>query len=186
MSKPPQIRPVRPDEWARWRDVRVRMLREESSYFGTRWEDALAQRPEQWQAWIAEAAAGLSKTLLVAEDDERWVGVVGSFTRVNRREVQLISMWIDPKERGRGIARALIRAVAAWAQERGRDRVCLFVQETNLPAQALYRSAGFRPTGDRELLPRRRGFKLLFSADVHDLLAPQPDTGPGAVGESGP
>lgn len=148
------------------------MLREESAYFGTRWEDAQALPPEHWQAWIEEAAAGIRKTLVVAEEeDARWSGVVGSFTRVNRREVQLISMWVDPKDRGRGIARALIRAVAEWAEERGRDRVCLFVQETNLPAQQLYRAAGFRPTGDKELLPRRRGFKLLFCADVADLLA---------------
>jgi len=170
MSGEITIRPVRDDEWARWRDVRVRMLREEASYFGTRWEDAHAQSAEQWQAWTAEAAAGRTKTLVVAEENGRWLGVVGSFTRVNRREVQLISMWVDPKERGRGIARELIRAVAEWSRSKGRDRVCLFVQETNLPAQALYRSAGFAPTGDRELLPRRRGFKLLFAADVDERL----------------
>jgi ribosomal protein S18 acetylase RimI-like enzyme len=164
------IRPVRADEWPRWREVRIRMLREESAYFGTRWEDAQAQAAEQWQAWIAEAAAGVTKTLVVAEEDDRWLGVAGSFTRVNRHEVQLISMWVDPTQRGRGIARALIRAVAAWAWSRDRDRVCLFVQETNVAAERLYRSAGFTPTGAREPLPRRRGFKLLFCADVAVLL----------------
>jgi ribosomal protein S18 acetylase RimI-like enzyme len=170
VSAAPCIRPVRADEWERWRTVRIRMLREESAYFGTRWEDAQAQSAEHWQAWVAEAAAGRTKTLLVAEEDGRWLGVAGSFTRVDPREVQLVSMWVDPTARGRGLARCLIRAVAAWAQERGRERVCLFVQETNLAAQALYESAGFTPTGERERVPRRRGFKLLFRADVVDLL----------------
>jgi ribosomal protein S18 acetylase RimI-like enzyme len=164
------LRAVRADEWAQWRDVRVRMLREEAAHFGTRWEDAQRQPPEHWETWIAEAAAGVTKTLVVAEEANRWVGVAGSFTRIDRREVQLVSMWVDPKERGRGIARALIRAVAAWALERDRERVCLFVQETNVAAQELYRSAGFRPTGDREVVPRRRGFKLLFCAPAADLL----------------
>ena len=164
------IRPVRADEWRRWRDVRVRMLREESRFFGTRWEDALAQPEESWSAWVADAT-GETKALFVAEEEDRWLGVVGSFLRVDPSEAQLISMWVDRDARRRGIAQELIRAVATWARARGCNTVCLFVQETNLAAQRLYEKAGFAPTGDREQLSRRRGFKLLFTAPIEDLLA---------------
>ncbi len=167
----PKIRAVRADEWRLWREVRLRMLREEAAHFGTRWEDASREPDERWQAWTEEAARGDTRVLFAAERDGRWVGVVGAFPRVDPREAQLISMWVDPTTRGQGVAERLIRAVAEWAQSRGCDDVYLFVQEPNVRAQRLYERAGFRPTGDRERVPRRRGFKVLYHSPVADLLA---------------
>jgi ribosomal protein S18 acetylase RimI-like enzyme len=164
------VRRVQADEWRRWREVRLRMLREEAAFFGTRWEDASREPDERWQAWTTEAADGVTRVLFVAEHDGRWAGVVGAFPRVDPREAQLISMWVDPELRGFGIAESLIRAVAEWAAERSCEQVFLFVQETNVRAQRLYERAGFRLTGDRERVPRRRGFKLLYTAPVTDLL----------------
>ena len=95
----------------------------------------------------------------------------GAFTRVNPLEVQLISMWVDPSARGRGVAQRLIRAVALWANGRGSSRVVLFVQEANTSAQRLYERAGFRPTGDRApAAGGRSAFKLVLAAQVGDLL----------------
>lgn len=170
MSGEITTRPVRADEWRRWRDVRVRMLREEAPFFGTRWEDAAREPDERWQSWVAEAERGETRALFAAEQDGRWLGVAGSFLRVDPREAQLISMWVTPEARGQGIAQALIRAVAEWAGSRGCDDVFLFVQETNLAAQRLYARAGFRATGTREPVPRR-GFKVLLRAPVAELLA---------------
>jgi ribosomal protein S18 acetylase RimI-like enzyme len=165
------IRPVRADEWRRWRETRLRMLRDDADFFATRYEDMVREPDTTWRDWVADAAEGDQKTLLVAEEDGRWLGVVGAFARVNPLEVQLISMWVDPQARGRGVARDLIRAVAGWALGRGSTRVVLFVQEVNTPGQALYLRAGFHPTGDRMPVGiGRRGFKLVFSASVDDLL----------------
>jgi ribosomal protein S18 acetylase RimI-like enzyme len=164
------IRSVRADEWRRWRDVRLRMLREEASAFGTRWEDASRDPDARWQAWVDEAARGETRTLFVAEREGRWVGVVGGFVRIDPAEAQLISMWVDPSARGHGIAERLIRSLADWAGSKGCERVFLFTQETNVRAQRLYERAGFRPTGERERMPRRRGFKLVYTATVARLL----------------
>jgi ribosomal protein S18 acetylase RimI-like enzyme len=166
-----EVRTIRADEWPRWRTIRLRMLREEAAFFGTRWEDASREPDERWRAWVEEAAEGTTRVIFVAELGGRWAGVVGAFPRVDPRETQLISMWVDPELRGRGIAEQLIRAVAAWARERGSADVFLFAQETNVRAQRLYERVGFRPTGARERVPRRRGFKLLYTATVDDLLA---------------
>jgi len=165
------IRPVRADEWQRWRETRLRMLRDDADFFATRYDDMVREPDRAWRDWVADAVAGEQKTLFVAEEDDRWLGLVGAFARVNPLEVQLISMWVDPEARGRGIAGDLIRAVAGWTLERGSARVVLFVQEANEPAQQLYARAGFRPTGDRApTTAGRSAFKLVLAAPVGDLL----------------
>lgn len=179
MSDPPgldpretiPIRPVRADEWRCWRETRLRMLRDDADFFSTRYDDMVREPGQTWRDWVAEAAAGDEKTLFVAEENGRWLGVVGGFARVNPHEVHLISMWVAPEARGRGVGRDLIRAVARWAAGRGSTRVFLFVQEANMPARALYEQAGFRPTGDRAPASGgRSAFKLVLAAAVGDLL----------------
>lgn len=166
------IRRVRPDEWRRWREVRLRMLRDDAAFFSTRYEDMVREPDATWRDWVASAAAGREKTLFVADEGGRWLGVVGAFRRVDPLEVQLISMWVDPAARGRGLARALIRSVGRWAQEHGATKVVLFVQEANAPARALYERAGFEPTG--QTAPAgggRSAFKLVLAAPAAALAA---------------
>lgn len=147
------------------------MLREEAAYFSTRYEDAVREPDAVWRAWTAEAAEGVDKVLFVAEEGDALLGVVGGFRRLDPSEVQLVSLWVDPGARGRGVARSLIRAVAAWARDRAAAEVVLFVQEANAPGRALYLRAGFRPTGAREPVgPGRPGFKVVVSAAVDQLL----------------
>jgi GNAT superfamily N-acetyltransferase len=147
------------------------MLREEAAYFSTRYEDVVREPDATWRTWVADAAEGVDKVLFVAEDGDGVLGVVGGFRRLDPSEVQLVSLWVDPRARGRGVARALIRAVAGWAQCLGAGRVVLFVQEANAPGRALYLLAGFRPTGDREPVGAGRpGFKLVVVATVGELL----------------
>jgi len=154
------------------------MLREEAAYFSTRYEDAVREPDSVWEAWAADAAAGDEKVLFVAEDGDGVAGVVGGFRRLVPGEVQLVSLWVDPRARGRGVAQSLIHAVAGWARGVGAERVVLFVQEANAPGRALYVRAGFRPTGAREPVGAGRpGFKLVVVAAVDELL------GDGSAGQ---
>jgi ribosomal protein S18 acetylase RimI-like enzyme len=58
---------------------------------------------------------------------------------------------VTAEARGRGLGRALVEAVIAWARERGAAAIRLDVTDTERarPAAALYRSLGFAPTGER-------------------------------------
>jgi len=67
--------------------------------------------------------------------------------------VELVSMYVRPKARGRGVGEALVAAVFAWAQARDAKTVHLWVTESNDPARALYERCGFSPTGERQPLP---------------------------------
>ena len=65
------IRPARADEWGRWRETRLRMLRDDADFFSTRYDDMVREPDQMWRDWVGEAAAGDQKTLFVAEEGGR-------------------------------------------------------------------------------------------------------------------
>src|SRR4029077_21009142 len=88
------IRRVYANEWRRWRETRLRMLRDDADFFSTRYEDMVREPDRTWRDWVADAAIGEQKALFVADESGEWLGVVGAFARVDPLEVQLISMWV--------------------------------------------------------------------------------------------
>ena len=67
--------------------------------------------------------------------------------------VELISMFVRPQARGRGVGVALIDAVIGWARARDASSVRLWVTETNTRARLLYERQGFTVTAERQPLP---------------------------------
>jgi predicted GNAT family acetyltransferase len=61
--------------------------------------------------------------------------------------VQVQGVWTDPAYRGRGIAKAGMAAVIGYARQRGWRQVCLYVNDFNAPALAVYRAVGFTQVG---------------------------------------
>ena len=66
-------------------------------------------------------------------------------------EAELARLVIEPAHRGRGLGRALTRALADEGRRRGFAEVWLRVVEENLPARRAYEAAGFvRATPEQE------------------------------------
>jgi predicted GNAT family acetyltransferase len=61
--------------------------------------------------------------------------------------VQVQGVWTNPAYRGRGIAKAAMAAVVTYARQRGWTGVCLYVNDFNAPALAVYRAVGFIQVG---------------------------------------
>ena len=74
---------------------------------------------------------------------------------VHGDEHHLVGMWVSPAARGHGVAAALVQSVVDWARTVGAPRLFLWVVGDNASAQALYRRAGFAPTGRTQPLPTR-------------------------------
>jgi len=66
---------------------------------------------------------------------------------------ELISMFVRPQARGRGVGEAIIDAVAEWARQKDATTVHLWVTETNKHARLLYERCGFTVTAERQPLP---------------------------------
>ena len=65
----------------------------------------------------------------------------------------LVSMYVRPRARGRGVGEALVAAVIGWARDQNAAEVHLWVTEANAPARALYERCGFALTGEQQPLP---------------------------------
>ncbi|KAA1400442.1 GNAT family N-acetyltransferase [Aeromicrobium ginsengisoli] len=87
---------------------------------------------ERWRARLADGPC------FIAYDDERPVGMVAG--RVVGGAAELISMWVAPEARRRGIGRTLIERVVAWADGRP---LSLRVMDGNAPAVTAYERQGF-------------------------------------------
>lgn len=132
-----------PDDWRQWRDLRLQALADAPAAFGSTlaaWQDAGEDR------WRQRLAIPGSHNLLAVLDGEP-VGMA-SGVPTDDGAVELISMWVAPRGRGRGIGGALVAEVERWARSRGATLIRLDVVEGNEAAIGLYLRSGFRFSGD--------------------------------------
>jgi [ribosomal protein S18]-alanine N-acetyltransferase len=95
---------------------------------------------DAWPAeWFIEYWRESPKLFLVARLGRRMAGY--SITRTSWRGAELESIAVDPRFRGRGVARALLDATVARLEGAGALR--LMVSTTNASALRFYRQYGF-------------------------------------------
>ena len=153
------------DDWQALRDIRLEALRDAPSAFGSSYEREAAFGEPDWLrriarggnflAFIPEVGASevrASEVSASAVSASEPAGLIGGYPET-ADIVELVSMYVRPKARGRGVGEALVAAVFAWAQARDAKTVHLWVTESNDPARALYERCGFSPTGERQPLP---------------------------------
>lgn len=158
-----ELRTISADGWRAWRSVRLTALSDAPDAFGSRlheWADA----PEvRWRERLS--IPGAIDLLAFDSDGNVPVGMVtGTPDKDNASRAELISMWVTPAVRGRGVATALITAVARWAAGTGAATLALSVMPDNVAARRTYERNGFTvchesgdllPDGRRELVMLR-------------------------------
>lgn len=131
---------IGPADWERFRHVRLASLADSPAAFGARYADWVDAPAERWKLRLTQVPL-----TLLAQEGTTVIGVVSGYP-VAEQWVELISMWVAPTARGRGVAQHLIDAVTTWAADQDRSTY-LMVLRDNTPARKAYERAGFVDKG---------------------------------------
>lgn len=129
--------------------IRLRSLQDNPEAFGSTYGETLERGKENMRQRLLKPHA---ETFYIgAFEDERLVGIVGFFRESGTKgqhKGYIISMYVAPEQRGRGIGKALVTEAIAQARTiPGLDQLLLAVVTTNTAARQLYRSLGFEAYG---------------------------------------
>ena len=145
MADPPSVTVGRlaADDWQAYRDIRLAMLQESPSAFGSTHAEAASFDEELWRQRLADNVVILAQVKGISAG----AAMYSEFGITDPGDCALYGMWVDPRFRGSGVGRALVEAVVAQAGAAGKRRLVLHVVSGNDPAGRLYERAGFVPTG---------------------------------------
>lgn len=136
------IQRLGPGDGARLRAIRLRALADAPDAFSSTLAEAETRASEDWEAQVSELPT------FVWHEGGADLGMVrGAPHTEEPTAAYLISMWVAPEARGRGVGEALAHEVVAWARGRGLRRLVLDVAVHNVPARRLYERLGFVATG---------------------------------------
>jgi len=136
------IEQLRPGEGPRLRAIRLRALADVPEAFATTFAESEGRPAEAWEAQIHELP-----TFVWREGDADLGLVRGAPRDGDPTSGYLISLWVAPEARGRGVGAALVSEVVAWARGRGLRRLYLDVGLHKAAARRLYERTGFVATG---------------------------------------
>jgi RimJ/RimL family protein N-acetyltransferase len=145
-----EIKRLSSDEWRTVRKIRLAALKDSPNWFWATYDEEV-DKPEAWWRDFIEAGAWF-----IAHEGDDPVGIAAAIRdpELDESDRQLISMWVVPEARNRGIGAGLVDAVMTWAREEGVQELQLQVTEDNHAAKHLYEQSGFRATGRAEPLAR--------------------------------
>jgi GNAT superfamily N-acetyltransferase len=149
VTEMPMVRRMREDDWAQVREIRLVALQDSPTAFASTYQREVAFDEATWRSRTRTAA------WFLAYDGTRAVGLVAGIHEEGAPagERHVVSFWVAPERRGRGVAGALLDTVIDWAREQGADVVTLWVVDGNDPAIRLYVRHGFQATGESQPVP---------------------------------
>ncbi len=159
-----EVRPTRPGEWEAMRRLRLEALADAPTAFA----ETLAESESVAEAvWRGRAVPTDEQVTLVAVDGESWIGMCAVLRDPEADRARLVAVWVHPAYRRQGVVASLIDAAVSWCEHRQVGRLTTAVNETNLPAAAAYRSAGFVETGERKAMANHAGhFEIVMSRPI--------------------
>jgi len=143
-----ELRTIAENDWAIFRDIRLQALDEAPYAFSTElseWQGR-GDSEERWRGRLRNVPFNV-----VAYLDAALAGMISAFEVEPSGDVELISAYVAPFARGRGVGDALLECALEWAAQHGGRRATLGVIEGNTAAIALYERHGFvddGPAGD--------------------------------------
>lgn len=138
------VRRIHAGEGALFRYLRLASLKESPSAFASTHESAASRSMESWHEQADSTSAGTDRSTFLAFSDDDPVGIMAVYRNGdNRREAELVQVWVSPSLRGSEAARRLLDAALQWCDECGICRLLAAIRPCNERALGFYRKHGF-------------------------------------------
>lgn len=152
MERPPDvtIRPICESDLHTYRTLRLEALQLHPEAYNSDYADQAADPDSVWLGRIDASIEGKDSRIFLAEDAGQAVGLMAVFRAKGVKvchSATLVSVYIRPNYRRRGLAGRMIREVLAWCASAGVQILRLAVVTTNVPAIRCYQRCGFAVYG---------------------------------------
>lgn len=132
------------DDWARYREARLKALQESPNSFTATYEDEARQDETVWRDRMNRSARFL------AQEDSTALGVVSLGRAEDDPGIgEIFGLHVNPSARNRGVSWRLVQAAAEQARSDGLRQLHYWVGTENARAIAFAANFGFRPAGER-------------------------------------
>jgi len=159
---------ISPENVVAFKNTRLRALDDSPTAFGSTYAKEVKLSDADWHQrsidWTSHRSVGY-----LAMDGETPCGIGAAFLdEKNPERAHLVSMWVAPAQRGKGVGFTLVSGVRAWAKDQGARTLRLSVTNNNERAIEFYRRTGFSMTGKTEPYPND---PALFEYEMSQNLA---------------
>ncbi|MBI3486243.1 GNAT family N-acetyltransferase [Candidatus Daviesbacteria bacterium] len=142
-----EIVQLTPSDWQKYKELRLRALKENPEAFGQTLEDALSMSDEKWKQRLAKAAEGINYWIFFAKLDNELVGMV-SARETNPPDlnptVKIQGVFVASEARNKGIGRKLISHLLTEIRKNPKwQKARLNVFSSQTQALSFYQSLGF-------------------------------------------
>jgi RimJ/RimL family protein N-acetyltransferase len=157
-------------DWQVYRAIRLAMLLESPSAFGSAHAQASSDDDQLWERRLADHAVLLARVGTMPAGSVMY----SEHDTTDPADGALYGMWVDPGFPGADVGRALVDAVIAQARAGDTRRVILRIVAGNDAAGRLDERAGLVPTGDTVPYPHDDRVIEVEMALVLDSLSGSP------------
>ena len=157
-----EIRALEAEEIDIHRELRLRALRDAPDSFADAYDEVAAKPRSYWEEHTRGCTETNFAVMFLAAHEDRVLGSTYGFKDRERDDTARVGgMWVDPTVRGKGVGRALLEAVFAWARSCGLKRIALWAPAHNPAALALYTHASFSETGRDRAMPTKAQLRII-------------------------
>lgn len=129
---------VSPDDWQKFREIRLKGLQTDPQAFGGTFEGESQENEEYWK----ERFSNPERCFYAAEEGNIFVATAGS-KKIAEDNWMIIAVYTLPEFRGKNISKELIEKIINEAKKTGATKVSLMVNPQQESAVNLYKKMGF-------------------------------------------
>src|SRR5688572_6508502 len=103
-----EIITLEPSDWQKYRDLRLRALKEDPQAYGSTYAENAKHPEEFWRQRLEDVRQRDTQWLVFAKLNEEVVGMVGAFAEKEPDNAHVIAVYVAPEARSRGISKQLL------------------------------------------------------------------------------